>query len=178
MVGDGVLAAPRRSTVGIDELALRPDGMPMGVAVAFMEILRLLDDLGKPALALRLMLLLYGDMFAMPVWLVSGGASCMVMSIKSGSRCAGITGVGGTTCGCCSLTLLADSLDFLGGGIAWLALDAIAAPSCCPLPPSSESTCSHSSGSSTSASRSAAALQFGQIKIGYEGDASSDLIHL
>jgi hypothetical protein len=91
VVGDGVLAEPRRSPVGIDELALRPDGMPMGVAVAFIEILRLLDDLGKPALALRLMLLLYGAMY--------GGASCMVMSIKSGSCWAGITGVGGTTCG-------------------------------------------------------------------------------
>lgn len=54
------------------------------------------------------------------------------------------------------------------------------APFCCFSPPcsSSDAKCSHSSGSSTSASRSATARQFGHMNIGYCGEASSIRMHL
>ena len=82
---------------------------------------------------------------------------------------------------CASRALRTDSLDLRGGASeGWLSELSRAcsnAPSC-DRSPSSESSCSHSSGSSTSASRSAAARQLGQMKIGYDGEARSDLIHL
>jgi len=85
----------------------------------------------------------------------------------------------GAACAC--RVLRTDSLDLRGGAsedwLSELSRACSKAPSC-GRSPSSESSCSHSSGSSTSASRSAAARQFGQMKIGYDGDAKSDLMHL
>lgn len=178
--GEGVLA-DSSGRLGIEVLmllllGLEEVGMPMGVEVAFIDTLRLLDDLGRAPMGLSVRLTLFDEMALAKLAVASfasDGASVMVRSITSGDCCIVVfDGMAGVS-----------SLDLRGGGIAWLLTcccrsAAAASSSCCSSGPSSESTCSHSSGSSTSASRSAAALQLGQIKIGYEGEESKDRIHL
>jgi hypothetical protein len=181
-VGDGVLVS-LRPVVAAEEA--RAVGIGMGLDVALAESWLSVEKTGRPFGVWRVVVegvdsrLLAG---------VSDSSSIMVTSIASGPCCAGTEGVGGTTGTRTLRTLLADSLDFRGGAIVcdWapgpgaappLPLGFNEAPSC-SLASSSEASCSHSSGSSTSASRSAAARQFGQMKIGYEGEDSNDLMHL
>lgn len=95
-VGDGVLVVPGRAVTGIDELALRLFGMPMGTDVALRETLRLLGGLGSPKGPLKRALLRVADMLVVISWLVGGGrsTSCMVISMTSVSYCAGSAGAG------------------------------------------------------------------------------------
>lgn len=108
----------------------------------------------------------------------------MVTSIRSGA-CTGAGDAGAAAGASGARTLLADSRDFRGAAMAGACIAELALlPEGCASPPawsfagSSESSCSHSSGSSTSASRSAAARQLGHMKMGYDGDERSDLMHL
>lgn len=179
-VGDGVLVSFR--PVDGAPLAVRAVGIGIGLDVALAE--------SWPPLVERLGLSLFVEEAPDCRMLLAGVselASVMVTSIASESCCAGVrtgsAGVGGATGIRTLRTLLADSLDFRGGATVcdWGAAVPLgfgaAAPSCSSFS-SEESACSHSSGSSTSASRSAAARQLGQMKIGYDGDDSRERMHL
>jgi len=189
----GIAAAAAAADGWVLPLAVRGAGMAMGLDVALLESRPLGDRPGRP----------FGVLFRLLGEMADGDASLsgvseappstvvsiMVVSMASGSCCAGTLAVAGIACGRAPRTLLPESRDFrraaivcgwavgLNGGAALLALGFSEAPSC-SLAASSESACSHSSGSSTSASRSAAARQFGHMKIGYEGEASRDRMHL